>query len=239
MAPDRAPALQDALAQGNGQHQLLGRGLAGGDDVLQIHGGGASGIPDQGQETVKVPFPEGQSLGLGPAVFRVDVESPVYRPVSRGLADFRQGGQERLLRHLPQDLLAKAAADGLQFIGDGCVFGGQVRVARAGVQDAQGIAVGVEVQADLLHHRTNGIGEVDGHHAAHGGGGLIHQAAGLAEKHVLGVLADLGDLHRGAFAIPEQVVQHGADQHLKGGGGAEAAAAGDGGGHVHIQSHVA
>ena len=36
--------------------------------------------------------------------------------------------------------------------------------------------------------------------------------------------------------LPEQLVEHGADQHLIGGGGAETAALGDSGGHVDIQA---
>ena len=39
-----------------------------------------------------------------------------------------------------------------------------------------------------------GSSEVDGDNAADGAGGLVHQAAGLAEEHILGILADLGNL---------------------------------------------
>ena len=42
-----------------------------------------------------------------------------------------------------------------------------------------------QIQRDLLHHRMGGVGKVDGHHAAHGRGGLIHQHAGLAAEDVL------------------------------------------------------
>ena len=36
---DSAPPLQHALTQGDGHHQLLRRRAAGGNNILQIHGG--------------------------------------------------------------------------------------------------------------------------------------------------------------------------------------------------------
>ena len=108
-------------------------------------------------------------------------------------------------------------------------------MSRAGVQNAQGIAAGVEIHVQRLHHRVGRVRKVDGHHAAHGGGGLIHQAAGLSEEHILRVLADLRQLHGGTMPLPEQLIEHRSHQHLKGGGGAESAALGDGGGHIHVQ----
>ncbi len=44
-------------------------------------------------------------------------------------------------------------------------------------------------------------GKIDGDDAADGGGGLVHQAAGLVEEDVLGILADLGDLDLENFSM--------------------------------------
>ena len=164
------------------------------------------------------------------------MEGTVYRPIPRRLSDLGQLRKEGLLRHLPQHLFAEHAADRPQLLGDGAVLTGQILVSRAGVQNTQGIAAGVEIHVQPLHRRVGCIREVDGHHAAHGGGGLIHQAAGLSEEHVFRILADLRQLHRRTVPRPEQLVEHGSHQHLKGGGGAEAAALGDGGGHIHVQT---
>ena len=149
-----------------------------------------------------------------------------------------QGCQETLLRYLPEEFLAEIAADGLQFIGDGGVFAGEICVPRAGVQDAHGVLVRRQIQVDLLHRRIGGVGKINSHYAAYRGGGLVHQPAGLAEKDVLRVLPDLGNFHSGGPALPEEVVQHGAYQHLKGGGGTEAAAAGDVGNEISVQPGV-
>ena len=77
---------------------------------------------------------------------------------------------------------------------------------RAGVQNTHGIAAGRQIQRDLLHFWMGGVGKINGHYAAHGGGGLIHQAAGLAEKHILRILPDLGNFHGGTPVLPKQAV---------------------------------
>ena len=68
--------------------------------------------------------------------------------------------------------------------------------------------------------RVRLVGKIDGDQPANSGGGLIHQAAGLSEKHIFRILANLGDFRLGHLPIKEQVVDNGADEHLKGGGGA-------------------
>ena len=84
------------------------------------------------------------------------------------------------------------------------------------------------------------VGKVDGHQTTDGGSGLIHQAAGLAEEDILGVLADLGDLRLGDPAIEEHVVDDGADEDLVGGGGAQAGTGQNGGLAVGVEAlHLA
>ena len=95
---------------------------------------------------------------------------------------------------------------------------------RAAVDDAEGVARRGEVKINLLHHRMIVVLKINGHHAAHGGPHLVQQPAGLAEIDIFRVLPDLGQLHRGAFAIMEQAVENVPQQHLQSGAGAEAAA---------------
>ena len=70
--------------------------------------------------------------------------------------------------------------------------------------------------------------EVDGDNAADGAGGLVHQTAGLAEEHILGILADLGDLDLVELLHVIVVVlaaQDGTDADLKGCGAGQTGAA--------------
>ena len=92
------------------------------------------------------------------------------------------------------------------------------------VHDAQCVAQGVQVHRHRPHHRGGRVGEVDGHRAAHGGGGLVHEAALLAEIEVLRLLAHLGDLHRRQLIPAEQVIFNDTQQHLAGRRGGQAGA---------------
>ena len=106
---------------------------------------------------------------------------------------------------------------------------------RTGIEDAKGVPGGVKIRRKLRNLGGVDIGEINGDDPAHRGGQLIHQPAGLAEVLIFGILADLGKLHRGAAARPEQFIEHGADEHLERCGGAEPAAPRNGGGKVGIQ----
>ena len=113
-------------------------------------------------------------------------------------------------------------------------------MAGTGVDDAQGMTAGGEVKIHGVNHRGIFLEEVDGHQVAHGGSHLIHQTAGLAEEHVLGVLTNLGNLRLGYPGIKEQMVDDGANQHLEGSRGAEAGAGQHRGGAVGIEAlHLA
>ena len=202
---------------------------------MQEHGGGTAGFPHKGQEAVEIARPERLLLGLHPAVFRIDVERTVDGTVPGGRTKLRERRKEVLLGDLPEGLFAEIAADRPELIGDGGVFGGEILVPRPGIEDAEGIASGVKIQRKLRDLGGVDIGEINGDDPAHRGGQLVHQPAGLAEVFIFGVLADLGKLHRGAAARPEQFIEHGADEHLERCGGAEPAAPRNGGGKVGIQ----
>ena len=75
-----------------------------------------------------------------------------------------------------------------------------------------------------LNNGSLSIFEVNIHHAAHAGGGLIHKAAGLAEVHVFRVLAYLGYFNGGEPVFKIQSVYYASHKHLKGGGAGKAGA---------------
>ena len=66
------------------------------------------------------------------------------------------------------------------------------------------------------------VGKIDEDQPADAGGHLIHQAAGLAEIDVLGILADLSNFRLTDLPLKKQAVDNGSDEHLKSGGGAQA-----------------
>ena len=101
-------------------------------------------------------------------------------------------------------------------------------MAALGVGDAHGQLVLGQVDGRLAHDGVCRILEVDGDDAADSTGGLVHQAAGLVEEDVLGILADLGDLDLGEFLHVVIVVlsaQDGTDADLEGSGAGQAGAA--------------
>ena len=144
------------------------------------------------------------------------MNDPHHRPVAAGFPESGNGGVEFFLGNFRDHFPAEALADRLHFARHSGIFVGQVGVVRPGIDDAQGVARGGEVEVYGADVRMVLVREVDGHQAAHSRGRLVHQAAGLAEEHVLSVLADLGDLRLGHPGIKEQVVDDGANQHLEG-----------------------
>ena len=86
---------------------------------------------------------------------------------------------------------------------------------RAAVHHAQNVSGQGGVQPP--HQRGGGVPEVHEHQPAGAAGQLVHQAAGLAEIHILRPLAHPGDV-RGSQAVPgKQSIAYAAQQHLKGG----------------------
>ena len=215
MYPGGSPAPQQAAAQGQGHGQLLVSGGPLRGDVLQIFPGGAAGVVDQGQEPLRVAVFQGLHLAQHPAVLVEHMDGPQHRPVPGGPADLRQAAVKFRLLHLAQDLRSEQAAHGPQLPGDGGVCIGESRVVRAAVHHAQNVSGQGGVQPP--HQRGGGVPEVHEHQPAGAAGQLVHQAAGLAEVHVLRPLAHPGDV-RGGQAVPgEQGIAYAAQQHLKGG----------------------
>ena len=223
MDPAGPASAQEAFAEGQGQGHGLLRHCPGRGHVLEIAPGGKAGGPHQGQIGVEVPGPQGVPHGQDPAVFVVDMHGPEHRPVPADPAQLRQAGQEVRLRHLGQHGFAEDSAEGLQLSGNGGVLPCQVRVARAAVDDEQGVARRLQVQLQLLHHGGVGVGKAHEGGPAHGAGGLVQPSAGLAEPVVLHPLPQLRQLQRRqSVLLPEDVEDLG-QQDLKGGGGGQTA----------------
>ena len=147
-----------------------------------------------------------------------------------------QAAPKLLFLHVPEHLGTEKGGGLFHLGGDGGVVLGEVGVAAAGVYNAQIIAAGGEIKGHRADGRGIGIGEIDGDKAAHRTGGLVHQAAGLAEEDVFGILADLGNLHGGKGGSGEEIVEHRTHGHLKGGGGGEAGAPQDIGGGIGVEA---
>ena len=108
-------------------------------------------------------------------------------------------------------------------------------MAAAGVDHHQRIALGGKIIADFAHLGVV-ILEVDVHQAARAGGHLVHQAAGLAEVHVFGILGDLRAALEVQLAVVIKLVEDGAQQHLYRGRAAQSAAAAHSGGHHRVEA---
>ena len=235
MDPAGAPPLQETGGQGQAQGKLLVPCAAGGHHILQIEPGGAAGLVHQLQEAGKIFGFQSLHLQRDPAVVVKEVHGAQDGPVTGSGADLFQTGVEGVLVHLPQMLLAENGAHGLHFPGNRGILIRQIRMICAGIDDAEGVAAGGKVKVQRLHHGMGSIGKVDGHDAAHGGGHLVHQAAGLAEIVIFGILADLGDLNGGETAAV-QTVDDRPQQDLKGGRGGEPAARQDPGSHIGVKA---
>ena len=146
-----------------------------------------------------------------------------------------KGGVERFDVRFRQHAHAQRLADFAQLGGDGGVLAGEVAVVATDGDDADGIALLLEIVLDGAHVRVLGQ-KVDGHKAADGAGHLIHEAGGLAEEDVLGVLGDLGaqlGVHHPAVV---EGVEHGHEHDLKGRRTGKAGALEHGAGHAGVKA---
>ena len=148
--------------------------------------------------------------------------------VARRLAGRLELCVEFRLVHLAQHVLTEHAGYAAHFLGDGGVFVRQICVIRAGIERAERVAAVRKIERRLPDGGVRRVGKIDEDQPADAGGHLIHEAAGLAEIDVLGILADLRDLDGGAFFIEKQLVADRADQNLECGGGRQTGAGQDG-----------
>ena len=86
----------------------------------------------------------------------------------------------------------------------------------AGVHNAHGVLIGVQVKGDVLHLWLLRVGKVHCSNAAHGAGHLVQKARGLSEVDVLGVLGNLGGGYWVYIAVVIQMAHNGHHQYLKG-----------------------
>ena len=224
-----ALACQEVFAHGQRQCHILMDLRSGRNDILQIHIRRMAALPDQLQEGIKVPLFQRSHLSGNTGIFLIEMDRTEHSTIAAFLTKFRDCGKEVLLLDLGQYLFPEICADRFNLIGNGCIFIGQIRMAGSGVDDAQGMAAGRKIKVHRSDHWMLPVKEIDGHQITHGRSRLVHQTTGFAEKHILGILTDPGNLRRRYPGIKEQVVEDGADQHFIGGGRTETAAGQDGG----------
>lgn len=95
------------------------------------------------KKRLKSPFRRAWASSIARRFSAIKMESTQNGSVTRGSPDLGQVGEKFLLGNLTQNFLAKKAADCPQFIRDGSVLGGQIRVVRTGVQNAKAVAAAV------------------------------------------------------------------------------------------------
>ena len=223
-----AAAFEQRIAQRQRNGHRLKIGFAGGTDVLKIHPGAVSGFGDEAEEGFEIAAAEGGGLFKNAAVFLINMDGAENGAVGDFSAQVRQRFKEVLLGHLAEGSFSEILADGLQLLRDGTVFFGQPGVVRAAFDDAQSVIGGSEGEGETFDMRNLGILKVDEDHAAHRGGHLIHQTAGLSEILVFRVLGDLSDFDGGEVTVAEQFVDDCSHQHFERCGRAQAAAGQDG-----------
>ena len=214
----RTAAVEDVLAQRQRQRDALLFGVLDAVGVLVELKAGMPALDDQAQELVKFIVLHSLAQLGGAAAVVVEMDRTHNGAVPHFFAHVGDGGIEVRLRHVAQDLLAKAGGHALHLAADGGVVVGQVGMAALGVADAQHIAVLGQIELGLPDNGVRRVLEIDGDDAAHRARRLVHQAAGFAEKDVLGILADLRDAHLAEFFHIIAVVlaaQDRADAHLK------------------------
>ena len=139
--------------------------------------------------------------------------------VAAACPQLRKMGQDLFPGDLTQPFAVKEGGHRTHLGGDGGIICREVRVAGAGIQDAQGVAEGFKVTADAVGLGIQSIGEVDGSDAAQCAGRLVHQSAGLAKVAVFRLLADLCDVQGVQLSAAGESVENHAHQNLIGGGG--------------------
>ena len=145
-----------------------------------------------------------------------------HSTVAKVLPQFRDCLVEGFFGDFRQHFLAQILRNLLHLIGNSCIFVCQVRMVCPGINDAQSMAAAGEIKVHRPDIRMRLVREVNGNQSANRGSRLVHQTAGLAEEHILGILADLSHFRLRYLTRKEQMVDDGANEHLIGCGRAEA-----------------
>ena len=186
MNAPRALAGKHPPAHFQGQAHFLVVGL-GYVEILQKHPAAFAGFDFRSEEGRQIVPAQGVHRPGHPLIFVHKVERPQQRPVRHLIFQLRQLFHQFFPGHALEHFPAQGRGHRLHFGGNGGVIRREIAVLAAGADHAQVVALFAEIILERLHH--GGIGaEIDGHQPAHGRGHLIHQAAGLAEEHVFGIL---------------------------------------------------
>ena len=180
---------------------------------------GKPGGVDQRQETREVARVECVSLRNGAAVVGIVVHSAKHGTVSAFLTQRRERRPEVTFRHVAEERLPEVCRNSAHFFWDVGIVVRQIGVRRGGIHNAERVPGRGKIIVHFPYDGRGGVLEVNRHTAAHRRAHLVHQAAGLAEVDVFGVLPDFGNLHGVKFTLTETMVDDVANQGLIGGGG--------------------
>ena len=183
--------------------------------ILQILVAGVAGFIHDLKELIEFSCAQRGSFLLSTLVVHDKVHGTHKRAVTAFLTDLSGLSQQVLCREAAQVLLSEQSRDTVHLRGDRGIGVCQIRMAGAGIDDAERVALLCQIEIDLLDHRLLHVRKVDGDDSAHRGSGLVHQAAGLAEPDILGLLAHLGDLHSIKGIAAEKVVEDDTGQGLE------------------------
>ena len=154
---ERAAAVQKNVAQGKGYADSLVVNGAFHGDVLEVHVRGLAGSLDDLKESGEIAGLEGCGFILRALVVQYEVHGAEESAVTADLAD--SGGllDELLLCDAAQVCLAEDGGDSLHFSRNARIGVCQVGVAALGINDAERIALFIEIQIDLLYLGAFGI----------------------------------------------------------------------------------
>ena len=141
---------------------------------------------------------------------------PQEAPVSCLLPHLGRLLKELGKRHVMKDLFSKDCGSGAHLSGHSRVIIRQIRMRSFGICDAQAVAVLLQVTGNAFDLRILLVREINMYQISHRACRLIHQAAGFSEIHVLRILADDGDIHRGNLHIIVKAGKNRSDNRLEG-----------------------
>ena len=119
------------------------------------------------------------------------------------------------LIHFAQHRLIEIGRHCFHLLADGRIFIGKRRMAPFCICNAQTIIVFCQIKIHFFHYGAGRITKINGDHAAHAAGCLIHQAAGFAKIFIFRILTDLCDVYRGETALVVFPIEYSTNDNLE------------------------
>ena len=225
-----------AIRQCKGKRKSLLVHRLDGVDVLQILEGRMSRRKNFLEEGGNISSLQGRFGIPNSFVFAQEMDRAQKCAVAKLLTDFCRLRKKLRLGDAAKHLFSKQSGNRLHLSGNRGIILIQIGMIAARIHNAKHISLLGKRCLNGLDHGLCGIGKVNENKAANGTSRLIHEAAGLAEENILGVLRNLRDLHIGNRTVIIQIVHHVADHHLKGRRGGNTASLQNLGGAVGIKT---